>query len=381
MILTPRQEMAKYITQAQQSRYFIDKVGFISTKSYLAVGDGVTDDHTAIQNAINAASTAGNRMIWFPHGTYKNVGALTNDSSVRFIGDNASITDSTYPVLDFSQMLTDNSSTILGIQSTLASFSTSIGALYDYASTFASQISQLQADTTSLRSDFSSHINDASIHFTVANCTNADMLSYSTTVGGWSKIARGTAGQVLGMSSNADSQVWYDSMQSLITAPGDTITGSTDSVPIKLAMGTADKSLKVTPAGDKLGYDNVSKSGTFSDTTTSIDGNGDFNLTIALGCTPVTCNVIVYVSDQAHLGSHLVVSSNAAATLCIYTEVTTQKAVIGHAGLLSDAIFASGTDIHLTQAYISGTNLILSFHNDNGVAKTLKAAGSYTVTC
>ena len=44
---------------------------FFNVKAFGAVGDGSTDDTTAIQNAINACHTAGGGTVWFPSGTYK----------------------------------------------------------------------------------------------------------------------------------------------------------------------------------------------------------------------------------------------------------------------------------------------------------------------
>jgi hypothetical protein len=43
---------------------------WISVKAYGATGDGVTDDTTAIQNAINACNTQGGGVVYFPDGTY-----------------------------------------------------------------------------------------------------------------------------------------------------------------------------------------------------------------------------------------------------------------------------------------------------------------------
>ena len=51
---------------------------FVNVKTYGAVGDGVADDTQAIQNAIDAVSSAG-RTIYFPAGTYKVVPATLKD--------------------------------------------------------------------------------------------------------------------------------------------------------------------------------------------------------------------------------------------------------------------------------------------------------------
>lgn len=66
---TPRELLARYVTQSQMSSFFIDKMGIINVKSYGAVGNGVTDDTAAIQAAINSLSPGGG-AIYFPKGTY-----------------------------------------------------------------------------------------------------------------------------------------------------------------------------------------------------------------------------------------------------------------------------------------------------------------------
>lgn len=43
---------------------------YVSVKTYGAVGDGVTDDSAAIQDAIDYVATSGNGVITFPQGTY-----------------------------------------------------------------------------------------------------------------------------------------------------------------------------------------------------------------------------------------------------------------------------------------------------------------------
>lgn len=59
----------------------------ISVKDFGAVGDGVNNDTTAVQNAINAAGSAGGGIVYFPPGTYAINAALTMGSSgVSLVG-------------------------------------------------------------------------------------------------------------------------------------------------------------------------------------------------------------------------------------------------------------------------------------------------------
>jgi hypothetical protein len=54
---------------------------------YSATGNGVTDDTTAVQNAINAAVAAGGGEVYFPAGTYKLSATLTITASVTVRGE------------------------------------------------------------------------------------------------------------------------------------------------------------------------------------------------------------------------------------------------------------------------------------------------------
>lgn len=61
---------------------------FINVKAttYGALGDGTTDDTAAIQEALDAAETAGGGTVFFPAGTYKTTAALTVAAGVSLLG-------------------------------------------------------------------------------------------------------------------------------------------------------------------------------------------------------------------------------------------------------------------------------------------------------
>src|SRR5437867_2043274 len=52
----------------------VSAAGFTNVRDYGAKGDGVADDHSAIQAAIDAVRTSGGGVVWFPRGRYR-VGA------------------------------------------------------------------------------------------------------------------------------------------------------------------------------------------------------------------------------------------------------------------------------------------------------------------
>lgn len=65
----------------------IQSLAWYSVKDYGAIGDGVTDDTTAIQNAINDCATNSGGVVFFPYGTYVvSQITLTNQDSVQLIG-------------------------------------------------------------------------------------------------------------------------------------------------------------------------------------------------------------------------------------------------------------------------------------------------------
>lgn len=61
----------------------------VNVRDYGAVGDGTTDDTTAVQNAITAAAAGGTvagGTVYFPAGMYKQTGTWTIGAAVRLIG-------------------------------------------------------------------------------------------------------------------------------------------------------------------------------------------------------------------------------------------------------------------------------------------------------
>ena len=57
-----------------------------SVATYGATGDGVTDDTTAVQAAINACAAAGGGVVYFPHGTYAVTQIAITGNNVQLLG-------------------------------------------------------------------------------------------------------------------------------------------------------------------------------------------------------------------------------------------------------------------------------------------------------
>lgn len=115
-------------------------LGWINVKTaYGAVGDGTTNDTTAVQNAITAAQT-GNKTVYFPAGDYRVTG-LTVTGAVRLLGDgpeasvissvsNAVIVDMTADGTDFFGGRIEN----LKIKGSTSAGSSQIGLKWDHGS-------------------------------------------------------------------------------------------------------------------------------------------------------------------------------------------------------------------------------------------------------
>lgn len=107
---TPAELISIYTSQSEISNFYIDKMGIISVLSYangLPINDGVTSATTTVQAAVTAAVAAGLTELYFPHGSY-NIGTLTGYSTLTFIGDNVTMTGTSYLVYSFGAHVTNS---------------------------------------------------------------------------------------------------------------------------------------------------------------------------------------------------------------------------------------------------------------------------------
>lgn len=79
--------LSKYTSASELSNLLeSDKFGIVSVKTYGAVGDGVTDDTEAIQDAIDTMHAVGGGVIYLPKGTYLTSTSLLLYTNISLIG-------------------------------------------------------------------------------------------------------------------------------------------------------------------------------------------------------------------------------------------------------------------------------------------------------
>lgn len=81
----------RYYTRTKPQYENLLASSWVSVRSHGAAGDGITDDTAAVQQAINAAVSAG-KVLWFDAGTYKVTSTITIPPGARIVGES-------YPVI------------------------------------------------------------------------------------------------------------------------------------------------------------------------------------------------------------------------------------------------------------------------------------------
>lgn len=86
-VLYPVDDTTTSASKTWSSAQIVANTGVVNVKSYGAVGDGVTDDTAAIQDAIDVVGDAGGGVVFFPEGTY--IVSNSNPSAVNWNGKRA----------------------------------------------------------------------------------------------------------------------------------------------------------------------------------------------------------------------------------------------------------------------------------------------------
>ena len=84
--------MREELKLAELKDMFFYTFGIVPLQSYNAVGDGMTDNRLAIQQAIYDAIQVGAKYIFVPKGNYYYSGQLFKKEEVIFIGNNVQAT-------------------------------------------------------------------------------------------------------------------------------------------------------------------------------------------------------------------------------------------------------------------------------------------------
>ncbi|MFJ9353769.1 glycosyl hydrolase family 28-related protein [Streptomyces mirabilis] len=90
-VLMQASDLGASVTDLQANKVDRSELPSLNVKTTGATGNGVADDTTAIQSAINQANTAGGGVVYFPAGTYKLTSALTIYSKVHLVGDGQTV--------------------------------------------------------------------------------------------------------------------------------------------------------------------------------------------------------------------------------------------------------------------------------------------------
>jgi len=97
-----------FATRSAQSKF----QEFVSVKDFGAVGDGTTDDTTAIQNAVNWCQSNSWPMLWVPPSIYKITSTITVTKPVKFVGyGNGFEANGNFPATTISKFLWAGNST------------------------------------------------------------------------------------------------------------------------------------------------------------------------------------------------------------------------------------------------------------------------------
>lgn len=81
-----------------------DMTNGVNVTWFGTAADGVTDDTSAVQAAIDAAIGSNRRELYFPSGMYRNSSALTNAQAVTFVGDEVDFTSGAYETFSLSRI-------------------------------------------------------------------------------------------------------------------------------------------------------------------------------------------------------------------------------------------------------------------------------------
>lgn len=203
-----------YTSQSELSNLLeSDKFGLVMIESFSPTSDGVTDDSTAVQNAIDYAIAQGSNVVALKGGTTYAVSGLTDTGSVTFIGQNSAFTGQSITVINLDELVSSDITGELGDLTTTEQ-GTLVGAI--------NEVDGGIGDLTSLNTTEKNTIVGAINEVDTNNNTNA------TNIGTLGNLTTTEQGTIVGAINELDGEV--GDLPTLNTTEKNTLVGAINEV-------------------------------------------------------------------------------------------------------------------------------------------------------
>jgi hypothetical protein len=200
------------------------------------------------------------------------------------------------------------------------------------------------------------------------------------------KLALDGAYKVLGANSGNNGIQYWASLQSILTAKGDQLWASGANTPARIAKGSLGQFWRQL-ADDTPGWSaaNITASGSFSESSQSINASSDLTYNIAVGLSATHGQVWFYhyhggLTSYRSVMVMFTTSTSGALSFYCMSHNSTVRMYSGSSELSAPTFDSGGNTIYLKSARMNGTNLELVFHNNDASPTTLLIdAGTWEV--